>query len=327
MTVTWMESFDNYNSTNNPNSAGGGYSSYPSGNVYATGRFGVGQCLDVSNATIKYPVNGGSTTDQLSWGQAFKVASLNHEAVTLWSGGSIAGQLRINTSGAFEFWRGDFSALLGTSAAGLVNTLSWNYIEMEWVKSATVGVAKVYLNGVLVLNLTNVNTGTLAVDALSTYWPQEYWIDDLYVTNTSTRLGEIRIDTIRPTADTADKDWTPSAGTDNYAMVDEATFSTTDYLSSTTVGDKDYYALGDLSFEPANIYAVRLLTLAKKDDATTRTFRGNIKSSSSEANGTTRGLGTSYTFYGDIFPTDPNGSIAWTQASINSLQAGIEVVS
>lgn len=324
MTIRWMDGFDLYNSTYNGSSR---YPSFPSGNVYATGRLGVGQCLDVSNGGIKWPTAGGSAITDLSFGFGLKVTTLNNQLARLWNGGTVVASLNITSTGAIAVYRGDSANLLGTSAAGLILTNIWNYLEVEFVRNASTGVYKVYLNGVSVLNLTAQNTGSLDVDSVQLYWPQEFMVDDLYSTDTSTRIGEVRIDVLRPDADTAQKDWTASAGSDNYAMLDDTTFGSTDFVSTITAGDKDYYTCSDLSFDPANIFAVQATTLAKKDDATTRTFRSNIKSSATEANGETRGLSTSYSVYADIFETNPDGSVAWDQTSVNAVQVGIEVVS
>jgi hypothetical protein len=216
---------------------------------------------------------------------------------------------------------------LGTSASPVLVAATWAYIECEFHRNGSTGTFKAYVNGVQVLNLTGQNTGASDIDTVKVGAGTAFSMDDLYCTNTATKLGECRIDVLHPTADTATKDWTPSTGSNNYAVVDDTTFDLTDYVTAATAGNKDYYALGDLSFAPNNIFAVQVTHVAKKDDATTRTYRANIKSSSTEANGATRGLGTSYVVYADIFETDPNGSIAWTQTSVNALNAGIEVVS
>jgi hypothetical protein len=60
-------------------------------------------------------------------------------------------------------------------------------------------------------------------------------IDDVYITNTSTRLGESRVVVLYPNADTADADWTRSTGVDHYATVDETTVNgDTDTSSAST---------------------------------------------------------------------------------------------
>ena len=89
-------------------------------------------------------------------------------------------------------------------------------------------------------------------------------IDDVYVTNSGARLGESRVAALYPNADTADADWTPSTGTDHYALVDETTVnSDADYVASGTVGDLDLYETGDLPFVPDSIHAVQVTMCAR----------------------------------------------------------------
>lgn len=326
MTVTWMDGFDLYTTTNDGTTK---YTSWPNFDGFATGRLGVGQCVTWGgNTGIIFPNNGGSTTATLSIGVGYKsdnVVSAD-QLFSFRNAGSEICSLEITDTGAVQAKRG--STVLGTSAASLVVNSVWAYIEVEFERHASAGVFKAYVNGVQALNLTAQNTGASDIDSIRVgAGNATFYLDDLYVTDTSTKLGECRIDVLRPSADTATKDWAASTGVNNYACVDDTTFDTADYVSAASVGNKDYYNCSDLSFNPASIFAVQVTTMAKKDDATTRTYRGNIKSSSSEGNGATRGLSTSYNVYSDIFNTDPNGSIAWTQASVNAAQVGIEVVS
>lgn len=326
MSITWMDGFDLYTSTNDGTTK---YTDWVGFESYPTGRLGVGQCINWGgNSYINFPANHGSTTADLSIGFAGRYENLNNAGMILElrNGTTQICQLEINSAGSLIAKRG--GTTLGTSAAGVIATNTWAYIETEFTRHASAGVFKVYANGVQVLNLTAQNTGASDIDGVRVgAGNTQMYIDDLYVTNTATKLGECRIDTLRPSADTATKDWTASTGVNNYACVDDTTFDTADYVSAASAGNKDYYNCADLSFNPASVFAVQVTTFAKKDDANTRTFRGNVKSSSSEANGATRGLSTSYSIYSDIFETDPNGSVAWTQASVNAAQVGIEVVS
>jgi hypothetical protein len=132
---------------------------------------------------------------------------------------------------------------------------------------------------------------------------------------------------IRPSADTAQKDWTPSTGTTNFNMVNETIENQdTNYVAAGTVGNKDLYDVTDLSFSPSVVRAVQTLLFARKDDATTRSIRNNLKSGATTANGTTRAMGATYAMFTDLYATDPNTSAAWTGTAVNAAQLGIEVV-
>jgi hypothetical protein len=51
--------------------------------------------------------------------------------------------------------------------------------------------------------------------------------------------------------------------------------------------------------------AVQLATVARKDDAGTRSLRAVVKSGAPTSNGAARALGTSYALYDDRFQVDP----------------------
>lgn len=324
MSVTFMDGFDLYTTTNDGTTK---YLSWPAFESYNTGRLGVGQCLTLggSGAYAEFSNNAGSTTANLSIGYGVKPDFLgNCILFDFRSGGSSICTLEMTSTGTIVAKRGGTS--LGASSAILV-AASWAYVECEFTRHASAGVFKAYVNGVQVLNLTAQNTGANDIDTIRVgVQGVSFSMDDLYCTNAATKLGECRIDTLYPTADTAQKDFTASTGTSNYACVDDTHYDLTDYVIGAAAGNKDYYTMGDLGFNPLTIFAVQAVSQAKKDDATTRTYRANVKSGSTEGHGTTRGLGTSYVIYSDIFETDPNTSAAWTQSGVNGATAGPEVV-
>jgi hypothetical protein len=117
---------------------------------------------------------------------------------------------------------------LASSVAGVIASDTWFYCEVEYELSDTVGICRVWINGVKVIDVSAVDTKgstTTVVDELrftmSGTGAGGITVDDFYLTNTSTRLGESRIVTLVPTSDTADKAFLRSTGADNYALVDE----------------------------------------------------------------------------------------------------------
>ena len=144
----------------------------------------------------------------------------------------------------------------------------------------------------------------------------------MYVTNTATRLGESRVLVLYPNADTADADWTPSAGADHYATIDEAVNGDTDYVASGTVGALDVCELSDLGVTPDSIQAAQVTMCARKDDAASREVRCKVKSGAAVANGTPHALTASYMYNRDIFETDPDTSAAWTSSGVDACRSG-----
>ena len=225
---------------------------------------------------------------------------------------------------------------LGSSVPGLFTSDNWYFIEIETVISDTVGRVTVYVNGASVINLTNQDTknGTATtvdnVEFMSgaDYATQggTYWYDDLYLTDTGTRLGESRVETLYPNADTAVKQWTPLTGTENYAMVDEAQCdgdTTYVYASSTAT---DNYDFGNLSDNPSAVRAVQAVTFAKKTDTATRNLYLQTVSGATTSDGPAIPLLSTYTRFNRIMETDPNTAAAWTYPNVNTVKGGPKIL-
>jgi hypothetical protein len=78
---------------------------------------------------------------------------------------------------------------------------------------------------------------------------------------------------IRPNADTATKQWTPSSGVVNYNRVnDDDGQNTATYNQSNTLNQTDLYDCVDLSGIPVNIDYVQITCFAQKSDAGARSI-------------------------------------------------------
>lgn len=138
--------------------------------------------------------------------------------------------------------------------------------------------------------------------------------------------GELRVETLYPNADTAQKDFSRSTGSSNFALVDESkSNSDTDYVFSSTVNHKDLYDLTNLSSTPANIYGVEAHMFARKTDAGLKQSQIRVKSGATEVGGTDTVLTTSYVMQSHFLSTDPDTGVAWTATAINALQVGPKV--
>lgn len=238
------------------------------------------------------------------------------------------------TSGSFGVYR---SGTLLASAAYKNNV--WQYIEVNAIVADTGGVVKVRVDGVEVISYTgdtrnggvstNIDAISLMNDTDANEGTTYLEFDDVYVCDSSgtinnTFLGDIRIQTLVPTAAGSSTQLTPT-GSSNYANVADIPDSTATYNSSSTVGSKDLYALGDLASGTATVKCVQVNTRAWKDDAGTASLKVKIKSGSTEVAGATVALPSSVAWNGDVWETDPNTSTAWTVSAVNGLEAGAEV--
>lgn len=334
MSLIFMDGFDLY--TNTSDMLLRGYANTPNG--FATGRFPTGRCANISGGTASLQPPAVPSGDTFTAGFAMKldriIAGMGTGTCVLRfsGGGSTICKLGIDQNGALKFGRNDWTSQnLVSSANGLIVGALWYYVEVELVRHASAGSVNVWVNGVSVMSATGVNTGAASIDHITFFDSDNIdsgkYVDDVYFTNTAARLGECRVEVLRPSADTAEKDWTPSTGTSNFAMVDDTTPNgDTDYVAASTSGAYDLYDLTNLPINPTGVFGVQAVINARKDDATLRQVRSKLKSGSTTSDGASMTLGTSYTTSVDRYELNPDTSAPWTLAQVNALQLGIEVV-
>lgn len=327
MGILWLDGFDYYGSSCTPAvryTIGGSGSGQ-----FATGRLG-GKAIQ-GGFTASHFID--VDRDTVSCGFAYKASVLpgsgSERAIYQWltSTGSTLCTLTINSLGQFKIYRGSSAGTLLGASTDFVSIGAWNYLEMEFTRNASTGAFNLYLNGTSILSLTGQNTGAASVRMMgfAALGVQDF-IDDYYVVSGATKLGEQRVVTVRPSADTAQKDFTADSGTDNYARVNESPVDgDTSYVTANTADAEDLYALDDLSVSPDSIAAVQVVAIARKDDAA---FRGisTIIHGSTDTVGTPKGLSTSYGAIVDLYEENPETSSAWTESDVNGLEAGIKLV-
>lgn len=209
------------------------------------------------------------------------------------------------------------------------------HIEVKYYLHATEGTAEIRVDGETYSSATGLNTlqSMTAVDKLE--WglkPEsgsgvtfQHFIDDLYIwDNTGSEnnnwMGIRYVDTLFPSADTADEDWTRSSGTDSFDLINNVPpDEDNDNLTSSTTGDVSIFDMENLSnanYVPA---AVMLGALVEKDTAGDGTFEMGLKSGSTEDNVEKDPVVTNSDYVTEVFNTDPDGN-AWTATTVNALQ-------
>jgi hypothetical protein len=338
--VLMTEGFDMYNGTgaNIGMNALWSFNAFNSPSFMTAGRFG-GQAWDTSNT-----IPGGGTpfqawrifdstsaTTSLAFGVAIycgNVAITGGLLLELQNGllGALC-SVGFTTAGAIYADSGSGGTRLCTSVTGLLTSAVWHYLEAEIVLHASSGSVNIYLDGALIAAASSVNTlsasgGGGIIKLWGTTNAVSLLYDDIYIVSGATRLGECKVETLRPTGDTA-VTWTPSSGTTNYNHVNETLVDgDTSYVQTATTGHGDLYTIGALSSTPQNIYAVNVISFAEKTDATTRQLYNSVKSGTTASDGAGANLAASYGRYDRILNTDPNTSMAWTLAAVNNLLIG-----
>jgi hypothetical protein len=352
MAVVAVEGFDLYNGTG---AAGGLTTPGPTGWFSVNWFYGPGMTTGRFSGQSYTWANEGSQSGwqmpaavgpNFSVGCAFRHSNLSvitngtaRAALLLTSGGSGNGMLgwRPNSDGSISVWRMTNSTtgtLLGTTAAGVLLSNVWHFIEFSGTLNTATGVVNMKVDGVTVLALTAQNTcgqaGSTTFDSIQlgsaggigNGW--SVYFDDMYVLDTLASIGERRIETIRPSADTATKQWTPSSGTVNYSRVNDTTVNTATYVQSNTLNQTDLYDTVDLTGIPVSIDYVQITCFAQKSDAGARSIGIIGDVSGVQLQSPDKALTASLIKYAFGMSAKPGGG-SWDASSVNSLKVGPKV--
>lgn len=258
------------------------------------------------------------------------------------SGATAHVTLNLNASGQIEARRGTVTGtVLGTSAAGsLVPLAGVGYVPIiaKVTLHDTTGAVEVWVNGVQVLNLTNVDTKNAGTKAVLDSFSLECGGPDLYladvwlmngagsVNNGIPSVKDFRVEYLAPSGNGTTSQGTGSDGnsTDNYALVDETTPDTADYVGITTDGNKDTYAMGNLASTAGSVLGTQAVALAAKSDAGAKSVALVSRSSGgTEADSADKSLLTTYAYKLAIRETDPTGA-SYTIGEVNAEEFGFK---
>lgn len=252
--------------------------------------------------------------------------------------------LALLSDGKLRFARGTLSTSgfsgatqLGVAAAALP-LAQWNYIELRVFIDNTAGAVELRVNGIVEFSLTGIDTqfdstldSATAVGLHSVNQSLVHYFDDVYIrtsnqasAETGGFFGDVKIKPYYPDADGTYAQMTPSTGTTHYTLVDEANPSTTDYVSSSTAGQKDSWSFQPVS-ETGSVKAVQLSVYASKDDAGFRSIDLFTKSGATEDFAASQTLSTTNKYRTKVWDNDPNTGSSWSQANVNAAEFGVRI--
>jgi len=226
------------------------------------------------------------------------------------------------------------------SANGSVSEGEWHYIEVQMLFDiSSAGTAKWWLDGELLdyetgIDYTALNNTTLNIGDVGSSDIDILYVDDIYMTDTSGtvntgELGPIEVVTLLPNGNGNSSDMVGSDGNsvDNYLLVDNNAATppaTTEYVESSTEGDKDTYAMGNLTGTPT-VYGMSASLFASKDDTEAKFVRPLVRTGAVDYVGDSTGLAESYSLHEYIWDENPDTSTDWTYGDINGMEVGQEV--
>lgn len=142
-------------------------------------------------------------------------------------------------------------------------------------------------------------------------------------------LGDVRIETLIPTAEGSDTGWSVGAGASKTAAVADVPADAdpeADYIVSSTTSAIQTFQLGDMVSSSGTVHGVMVSVRARKESSPPRGFAPVVRLGGTVVQGPVVTLPGSlaYAVYKSAFVTKPDGG-AWSIADVNALQAGVQV--
>lgn len=348
MALIWCDGFDHYGVIGNLTE--GVYAEVGSGFTLITTnpRTGTHHIRSATNNTVLRRVLGGAKTT-VGIGAAFYLDQLPdvNSACNLFNFHDAANAAQVSvfvqTTGTIRVNRGrsNGGTLLGETASPVITANAYQHVEVLVFFSQTVGTVEVRVNGVTVLSLSGVDTVNTAlvecsqVNIASSDGAVTVFIDvdDLFCyDNTGSFnnifIGDRRVLTLFPNANTIQADWTPVGAATGFECIDETSpDGDTTYINATVPGSPGAISEFGIQNLPAGISAVSavvIVEMARKTEAGPANTQWSVISGASETAGTDKPMTEIYTYRQDVFETDPSSAAPFTPTQVDNLLIKVE---
>lgn len=321
-----------YNSTNTSGDA-----------VAGAGRYGGAAFQTHSNNDCNFDILGLPTGPTIVVGFNFlsdnvgtdgEIFSLFHNPLATFDGWQM--MLKVNAAGLLEVWNGNASNLLATGTVVLPVT---GYVQIEWEVffNPVIGSSRVWVENVLDINVSNVNTSPAATPTTASgrfkglpggpFSNTQFC--DLWMKDTAGNLGGFRRVSLKtPISDGALLQWVPSAAVPHFGLVNEIPpDSDTTFVASQVVGDIDLYGFSALPFNPTIVEALQVSNFARQTDALVNQLAPVVRSAGANFTGAAQTLPAAGTYRDllTIYGSDPATGAAWKGLAVDAAQFGQKV--
>jgi hypothetical protein len=342
MALLFIDSFDHYETATMTKK----WTSNASGVIGSWGRrSSKGLRFTGANQTAKVVLQLPAPTDSRTvMGFAFKITGdigsgtgSNYDIVQCHLINGSQWSLRMNNDGKLYAHKGNFQSgvILGSTATSLSENV-WHFVELDVVIHPTAGTFKVWVDGILRLNLSSVDTraqGSNAWDSiqLGGLGSLTFYFDDLYIADgTGSGLtsvtGDVQAEYVVPDANGTTRQWLRSSGSDDYTLVDEAVPDTADYLYTSTLDDIVTMNFPVAPLAGANIAGIQLVSYAQRTSAAAAGLKHVTRQGGTNYVETAEHGLTDSTFLYHREPQDlqPDGSGVWTETAFGNAEFGVK---
>lgn len=356
MALLWCDGFDHYGVISNLTE--GVYAEVNSVTLMtANPRTGThhlrfGSSLTTSSSIVRRVLGGAKTTVGIAGAFYFlTLPALNGRQKVFDfrdAANAIQVSIVVQSTGTISAYRGNgvSGTLLGTSASPVVTAETYQHIEAMVFFSQTVGTIEVRVNGVTVLSLSGIDTvnsalvecSQVSIAGVSGNSPSDgggvqtdlediFCYDDTSSFN-NTFIGDRRVLTLFPNANTAQADWTAVGAATGYECIDEATpDGDTTYITASPPGSPgaiSEFGIQNLPAGVSAISAVVVVEMARKTEAGPANTQWSVISGASETAGVDKPMTEIYTYRQDVFQTDPASAAPFTPSEVDALLIKVE---
>lgn len=346
MALLWVEGFDQYGSSGTVNvtvqSAKYNTDSGSRDLTAATGR--TGNCVRIDFGNLNAMLTPPLTTNlTLITGFAYYVESVSEAASRFFTirqdtvDGSTVGYdcidlLSINQTIMLSM----FGTGVNTSANVITSVNTWYYIEVKVYCHDTNGTVEVRVDGTPIITYSgdtrqasfwdyNSMVGFRGAAAAANIRIDDWYVCDGSGTTCNDFLGDCKVYTLFPDGD-ASGNMTANSGSDEYAMVNDATVNVTNYIKDTTSGNQAVFTYGGLPVTPNTVYGVMVTTEAEMSGNLYKGMKTLSQNGSGTINAhTSAPVREDISVMTEVFGVNADGN-TWTPALVNDARFGVRVV-
>ncbi len=309
------------------------------------------KCLEITNgghAIHFVAIPEGAQTIHFGFTWYAQAITGSVETIAMFSGWTATHMmLAITASGNLRWYRYGLPQYTKTLAASVTQVGStgatnlqlntWYWLSGKLKIHDTTGIADLYINDVLELSNSNVDTLNGPEEALvvavgfasHSGVGSSLFIDGLVVSDDSAGENDYvpvdgRVDCHKPNADGNSSQWSRSTGSLQYATIDDADpDGDTTYNSTSTLNARDTVGVENFLNPGATIFWVQVDLISRKDDIGTCQISPVVRIDGVDYVGDAKSPGQVYSKQRQSYDVMPNSNV-WAEDKFNLMQVGYE---
>lgn len=242
--------------------------------------------------------------------------------------------LVVEPNGALSIYRNSTNTKLATTTNPVIASQRWAHVAMSY--SCSTGAYEVQLEGRSLAALTGTDPspaggliGIICYSPRTQFNPQlGVFMKDLCLWDSTGSTNNSFLGTVSvyrlPVDGDVSSGWTPSTGSDQYTLLDEAPPNDANYISADDAPPSP--AIFSFKNLPPEIVGVRWLMpylRMRKNDGGDASIQASLTSGGSSFDGADRPVTTAFSYWFDISDVDPDTAAPWTPSAVDDAEIQI----